>query len=161
MKEYLSLVPGPTQVHPRVLASMSEQVMTHLNEEWKPYYLRVCDKMRKIFKTSGEVFLMASSGTGAMEAAVSSMIAPGEKILVLSNGLFGERIAMIARSYRLDVEVLSFPTDGPSVLTRFGHVWKREPMVLPRSAPSTARARTAFSTPSAMLPKSATHFPFL
>lgn len=113
MKEYLSLVPGPTQVHPSVLSSMSEQVMTHLNEEWKPYYLRVCDKMRKIFKTSGEIFLMCSSGTGAMEAAVSSMIEPGEKILVLSNGLFGERIAMIARSYHLEAEVLSFPTDGP------------------------------------------------
>lgn len=110
MRDYLSLVPGPTQVHPRVLQALSQQVMTHLNEAWKPLYLDTCEKMRKIFKTSGEIFLMASSGTGAMEAAVSSMVAPEEKILVLSNGLFGDRIAMIARSYRLEAEVLSFPT---------------------------------------------------
>lgn len=113
MKDYLSLVPGPTQVHPRVLEAMSGQVMTHLNEAWRPYYLGVCDKMRQIFRTTGDVFLMDSSGTGAMEAAVSSTVAPGEKILVLANGLFGERIATIAQSYRLEVEVLSFPTTGP------------------------------------------------
>lgn len=119
MKDYLSLVPGPTQVHPRVLESLSQQVMTHLNENWKPLYLETCDKMRKILKTTGEVFLMASSGTGAMEAAVSSVVEPGEKILVLSNGLFGDRIAMIANSYHLESEVLSFPTTeaiNPAVL---------------------------------------------
>ena len=113
MHEYLSLVPGPTQVHPRVLAAMSRQVMTHLDEDWRPLYLETCEKLRRILGTGGDVFLMAASGTGAMEAAVTSAVAPGETILVLSNGLFGERIATIARSCRLDAQVLSFPTDGP------------------------------------------------
>lgn len=113
MHEYLSLVPGPTQVHPRVLAAMSRQVMTHLDEDWRPLYLETCEKLRRILGTGGDVFLMAASGTGAMEAAVTSAVAPGETILALSNGLFGERIAMIARSCRLDAQVLSFPTDGP------------------------------------------------
>ena len=113
MAKYLSLVPGPTQVHPRVLEAMSQQVMTHLDEGWRPLYLQTCDKMRQIFETTGQVFLMASSGTGAMEAAVSSVVAPGETILVLSNGLFGDRIAMIAERYHLQVETLHFPTDGP------------------------------------------------
>lgn len=112
MTQYLSLVPGPTQVHPRVLAAMSQQVKTHLDEDWRPLYLDTCEKMKKIFRTSGDIFLMASSGTGAMEAVVSSLLEPGQKLLVLSNGLFGDRIAMIAESYHMEVEVLAFRTTG-------------------------------------------------
>ena len=109
-KEYMSFVPGPIQISDKILEALSKQVVTHLHEDWAPFYNSVCDKMRKIFMTKGEVFLMASSGTGAMEAAVSSTVEPGEKLLVLSNGLFGDRINVIAKSYRLETEVIEFPT---------------------------------------------------
>jgi Serine-pyruvate aminotransferase/archaeal aspartate aminotransferase len=109
-KEYISLVPGPVQVNQKILDALSKQVVTHLHEDWASYYNSVCDKLKRIFMTKGEVFLMASSGTGAMEAAVSSTVNPGEKILVLSNGLFGDRISVIAKGYNLEAEVIEFPT---------------------------------------------------
>lgn len=118
-KDYLSLVPGPTQVDQRVLESLSQQIVTHLHEDWRPYYMQVCRKVAEIFMTSGDVYLMASSGTGGFEAAISSMVEPGEKILALTNGYFGDRTEMIAKSYHLETEVLSFPTDqaiDPEVL---------------------------------------------
>ena len=111
MKEYLSLVPGPCQVNQRVLDALSQQIVTHRNEGWSPYYRNVCKKVAKIFGTNGEVFLMASSGTGAMEAAIGSTVSIGEKLLALSNGYFGDRFGMVADSYHLETEIINFPVD--------------------------------------------------
>jgi aspartate aminotransferase-like enzyme len=108
VKNYMSLVPGPTQVDERILNSMSQQVMTHMNEGWRGYYLDTCEKMKKILKSTGDCYLINCSGTGGMESAVTSIVAPGEKILVLSNGLFGDRIGEIAKAYRLEAEVIRF-----------------------------------------------------
>lgn len=136
-KDYLSMVPGPTQVDERVLKSMSRQVLTHINEAWSPYYLSVCDKMKKVLMTAGECYLINCSGTGGMESAITSTVAPGEKILVLSNGLFGDRIAAIAGGYQLESETIHFPntvavdpealrrrlSDGPGNISAVGAVY--------------------------------------
>jgi len=110
-QKYVSMVPGPTQVNPKILQALSQQIVTHLHKDWSPYYREVCKKMGKVCLTSGEVYLMASSGTGAMEAALSSTLEPGEKVLVLTNGHFGDRIAMIAQRYHLETEILHFPVN--------------------------------------------------
>lgn len=105
---YLSFTPGPTQLDGRVLNSMSTQVITHLNEGWGPYYLSVCDKLNKIINNTGDCFPMLCSGSGGVESLVVSSVAPGEKLLVLTNGLFGDRFGEIADAYNLDKEVLRF-----------------------------------------------------
>ena len=107
---YLSFTPGPTQLDDRVLNSMSTQVVTHLNEGWGPYYLKVCDKLNRIVGNTGDCFAMCCSGSGGVEAAVVSTIAPGDKLLVLTNGLFGDRFGEIADAYQLDKEVMRFPS---------------------------------------------------
>lgn len=108
MKDYLSLVPGPTQVHEDVLKAQSRQILTHMNEAWTPYYLSVCDKMKLCLGASGDVYLATCSGSGAVEAAVTSTVAPGEKLLVLSNGLFGDRFGVIADHFHLEKEVMRY-----------------------------------------------------
>ena len=108
MKEYLSLVPGPTQVNENILKAQSKQILTHMNEGWNPYYLSVCDKMKKCVRTSGDVYLATCSGSGAVECAVTSTVAPGERLLVLSNGLFGDRFGIIADHYHLEKEVIRY-----------------------------------------------------
>jgi aspartate aminotransferase-like enzyme len=110
-KEYISLVPGPSHIYPRVLKAMSNQIGTHLHNYWQDYYLNTCDKVKRLFQTQGDVFLMASSGTGAVEAAISSVICPGGTFLVLSNGLFGDRLAMIAKTHSINVVTINFPTN--------------------------------------------------
>lgn len=105
---YLSFTPGPTQLDERVLNSMSTQVITHLNEGWGPYYLNVCDKLNKIVNNTGDCFPMLCSGSGGVESLVISSVEPGEKLLVLTNGLFGDRFGEIADAYRLDKEVMQF-----------------------------------------------------
>ena len=111
LKEYMSLVPGPTQVDERILQAQSHQIVTHMNEGWIPYYLSVCDKMKKCLKTTGDVYLATCSGSGAVESAVTSTVAPGEKLLVLSNGLFGDRFGVIADAFHLEKEVIRYADD--------------------------------------------------
>lgn len=108
MKDYLSLVAGPTQVHENVLKAQSRQIVTHMNEEWSPYYLSVCEKIKKCLFTKGDVYLATCSGSGCVESAVISTIAPGEKLLVLSNGLFGDRFGEIADAFHLERETIRY-----------------------------------------------------
>ena len=105
---YLSFTPGPTQLDGEILNSMSTQVITHMNEGWGEQYLEICDKLNKITGNSGDCFPMLCSGSGGVESAVISTIAPGEKLLVLTNGIFGDRFGEIAESYGLDIEVMRF-----------------------------------------------------
>ncbi|MCE5236554.1 MAG: aminotransferase class V-fold PLP-dependent enzyme [Clostridiaceae bacterium] len=107
-KNYISMVPGPTQIDERILNAMTRQIMTHINEGWADFYINTCNKMKRVLMTTGDCFLINCSGTGGVECALTSTVAPGEKILVLSNGLFGDRIANIAKGYQLEAETIRF-----------------------------------------------------
>lgn len=107
-KQYL-LIPGPTPVPPSVQAAMSKPVFGHRSDDFARLYERIEEKLKKIFQTKNEVFVLTCSGTGGMEAAVANTISPGEKVLALITGNFGERFANIARAYGADVEELRFP----------------------------------------------------
>jgi aspartate aminotransferase-like enzyme len=107
-KQYL-LIPGPTPVPPSVQAAMSKPVFGHRSDDFARLYERIEEKLRKIFQTKNEVFVLTCSGTGGMEAAVANTISPGDKVLALITGNFGERFANIARAYGAEVEELRFP----------------------------------------------------
>lgn len=87
------LGPGPSDIHPRILAAMAQPTVGHLD----PYYLRVMDELqsmlREVFRTKNRM-TMAISGTGSagQEATVVNMIEPGERVLVCINGVFGNRL---------------------------------------------------------------------
>ncbi len=92
------LGPGPSDIHPRVLAALAAGTVGHLD----PYYLRLMNDMqgmlRRVFRTTNEMTL-AVSGTGSagMEAAVVNLVEPGDKVLVCVNGVFGGRMAEVAQ----------------------------------------------------------------
>jgi aspartate aminotransferase-like enzyme len=118
-KKYMTMIPGPIQVNEKILRAMARQVETFAHEDWDPFYRCVCDKLKKVFVTEGDVYVMVSSGTGAMESIISSAFEPGERILGLENGYFGSRFKIFANAYRLESEMLSFPTNeaiDPDVL---------------------------------------------
>jgi serine---pyruvate transaminase len=106
-KQYL-LTPGPTPVPPEVLAAISQPVVHHRGPDFKPVYERTLTRLREVFRTNQEVLLFAAAGTGAMESAVSNLCSPGERVLVVSAGHFGERWRAIASAYGGQVETLEY-----------------------------------------------------
>lgn len=106
-KRYL-LIPGPTPVPPRVVEAMSRPIIGHRSAEFQGIMERVTGKLKKVFQTENHVFIMGSSGTGALEAAVVNLVSPGDKVLALSGGKFGERFAELAKLYGGEVILEDF-----------------------------------------------------
>lgn len=106
-KQYLML-PGPTPVPPRVLRALARPMINHRGPEFKALLEEVTEGLKKVFRTQNEIIIFPSAGTGAMEAAVANFVSPGEKVLVVSIGVFGDRFAEIARRFGARVEKLDF-----------------------------------------------------
>ncbi len=101
-------IPGPTPLPDEVLKIMGKQMINHRGKEFGQITGRVTARLKEFFQTKNDVFVLTSSGTGGMEAAVVNTLSPGDKILVLSIGYFGERFATIAKSFGVDVKRLDF-----------------------------------------------------
>ena len=107
MKRHL-FTPGPTPVPPQVLAAMAEPVVHHRSPDYRPVFRRCLDRLTEVFRTAREPLLFTASGTGAMESAVANVTQPGDRIVVVSAGNFGERWIEIARAFECDVDVVSY-----------------------------------------------------
>lgn len=101
-KRYL-MTPGPTPVPPEVLVALAEPVIHHRARDFKEIYERCLERLREIYRTEHDVLLFTASGTGAFEAAVANLTSPGDRVVVLSAGNFGERWAAVTSAYGADV----------------------------------------------------------
>jgi len=104
IKKYYLLSPGPTPVPETVLSVASEPIIHHRTPEFSAIFMEVSEGLKFVFETEQEVFVLASSGTGAMEMAVTSTFCPGDKVITINGGKFGERWGEICRAYGLDVK---------------------------------------------------------
>ncbi|MDD3725607.1 MAG: alanine--glyoxylate aminotransferase family protein [Candidatus Ratteibacteria bacterium] len=95
--------PGPTSVPEEVLLEMASPVMHHRTDEFIKIAGEVFEDLKYVFQTKNDVFIIASSGTGAMEASVVNFLSEGDRVIVISGGKFGERFKDIALAYKLDV----------------------------------------------------------
>ncbi|MFC1948890.1 pyridoxal-phosphate-dependent aminotransferase family protein [Chloroflexota bacterium] len=100
-------IPGPTPCPDEVLQAMSRQMINHRGEEFTGILNRVTDILKQLFQTENDVFLLTGSGTGGLEAVVVNTLSPGDKVLSVSIGVFGDRFATIARTYGAEVIPLS------------------------------------------------------
>ncbi|MBI5194043.1 MAG: alanine--glyoxylate aminotransferase family protein [Nitrospirae bacterium] len=98
MKKYL-LAPGPTQVPPEVLLRMAYPMIHHRAPDFGPIMQEVSEGLKWLFQTQNDVLLMASSGTGAMEGSVSNFLSPGDKVITVNGGKFGERWGKICKAF--------------------------------------------------------------
>ena len=115
------LTPGPTAVPPEVLAALGEPVLHHRGPDFKAVFARVRGRLREIFRTDHEVLILTASGTGAFESAVTNLLSPGERVLAVSWGNFGERWAKMAAAHGCEVETLAYAwgeTPQPADLER-------------------------------------------
>jgi len=99
MKKRYLLTPGPTMVPPEVLQASSRPMIHHRAPEYEPLFSRTNEGLQYVFQTTNPVVSFASSGTGAMEAAVVSILSPGDKAITVEGGKFGERWTEIAQAY--------------------------------------------------------------
>jgi aspartate aminotransferase-like enzyme len=106
-KRYL-FTPGPTPVPPEVLAALSEPVLHHRAPDFRLVYERVLARLKEVHRTSNDVLLFTCSGTGAFESAVVNLCSPGERVLVVSAGNFGERWIGMVRGFGCEVEELRY-----------------------------------------------------
>ncbi len=106
IKQFL-LAPGPTPVPARVRAALARPVIHHRTPQFGEIFGRVREGLKELFGTSNDVLMLSSSGTGAMESAVVNCFSPGEKVLVVNGGKFGERWVKLAEMYSLDPVVLT------------------------------------------------------
>ncbi len=105
-KKYLLFAPGPSPIPPNVLLAMAEPIIHHR----APAYIKVLEEVREglkyVFQTKNEVLIFASSGTGAMEGAVTNTLCAGDKVLVVQGGKFGERWANICKAYGVHAKII-------------------------------------------------------
>ena len=102
-------IPGPTALPPSVREAGGRQMVNHRGEEFKALLLRVSEGMKPFFGTEHDVIMLTCAGTGALEAAVVNTLSPGDAVLAVTMGAFGDRFAKIADVYgaavtKLEVE---------------------------------------------------------
>jgi aspartate aminotransferase-like enzyme len=101
--------PGPTPLLPAAQFAMAAADIHHRTAEFRALYTRVLAQLKEFVGTTNDVIILSSSGTGAMEASVSNLTSPGDRILVLTAGKFGERWTGIAKAFGCHVDVVSVP----------------------------------------------------
>jgi len=103
VKKYV-FTPGPVPVPSEVLIEMAKPIIHHRTAEFEEIFAKVREGLKYIYDTKQEVFILAASGTGAMEASVANTLSTGDKVLVVNSGKFGERWGKICRAYGVEVQ---------------------------------------------------------
>ena len=101
--------PGPTPLLPAAQFAMAAADIHHRTAEFRALYTRVLAQLKEFVGTTNDVIILSSSGTGAMEASVSNLTSPGDRVLVLTAGKFGERWTALAKAFGCEVDVVSAP----------------------------------------------------
>ncbi len=104
-KKYM-LTPGPTPLPPEVIRSQAFPLIHHRTPEFTKIFEEVHEDLKYVFQTKQEVLVLASSGTGAMEASVTNLHSPGDEVLTVSGGKFGARWGLIAKAYGLKPTII-------------------------------------------------------
>jgi len=108
-EKQLLMIPGPTPCPASVLLAHARPMINHRGPQFKAVHAEVTENLQKVYRTTGDVFVLTASGTGAMEAALVNTLSPGDKVLALSIGNFGNRWAKMAKVFGAEVDKLDFP----------------------------------------------------
>ncbi len=92
-------IPGPTEVNEEVLRALSKHPIGHRTEDFSKILKECFDGLKYIFRTKNPVVILSGSGTSGMDAAIASVLKPGDEVICITGGKFGERFAEIAEAY--------------------------------------------------------------
>jgi aspartate aminotransferase-like enzyme len=122
-------IPGPTPCPKEVLQAMSRQMINHRGPQFAQLLNDATAKLKKLFQTKTDVFLLTASGTGGLEAAIVNTLSPGDKVLSVSIGVFGERFASIAQQFGAEVVPLKFEWGKAADADAVSEALKKEPKI--------------------------------
>jgi len=106
MKKNYLLTPGPTPLPPEVCEALARPIIHHRTPQFQEILKEAHEGLKYVFQTKNEVFILASSGTGGMEAAVANFLSPQDTVITIEGGKFGERWTEICRAYGINCEVI-------------------------------------------------------
>ncbi len=124
------MTPGPTQVPQEALLALGRQIIHHRTAEFRAILAEVLQGLQYVFHTSNDVLLLASSGTGAMEAAVVNVVPAGHKALVLESGKFSERWRKLCEAFGIQVVSLEVPWGKPFQAADVARLLQQHPDVV-------------------------------
>ena len=122
-------IPGPTPCPEEVLQAMTKQMINHRGPEFGQMVNEVTANLKEVFQTSGDIFLLTGSGTGGLEAAIVNTLSPGDKVLSVAIGVFGERFATIAQQFGAEVIPLQFEWGKAADIDPIRRALKAEPEI--------------------------------
>ncbi|NMB44789.1 MAG: alanine--glyoxylate aminotransferase family protein [Firmicutes bacterium] len=122
-KKYL-YTPGPTPIPPQVTAAMARPMIGHRGQEFAGLHGEIVEKAKVIFQTTNDLYVLTTSGTGGLETAIANTVTPGDRVLALVTGNFGERFAKLASTYGGLVTKLEFPWGTTINMEQVDEVWK-------------------------------------
>src|SRR5215467_3900506 len=120
-------IPGPTPMPERVTRAMARPMVDHRGPEFAAILAEITAGAKRAFKTSSDLILLTSSGTGGLESAVANLVSPGDEVVVALCGNFGERFAGLASAYGADVVRLEFEWGQPVDADDLAHVLEHHP----------------------------------
>jgi aspartate aminotransferase-like enzyme len=127
-KKYL-FSPGPTMLPPEVLLKMAEPIMHHREPEFEKIFAEIRQGLKYLFQTKNEVLTFTSSGTGAMEGAVSNLLSKGDKAVVVRGGKFGERWGEICKAYGIEFTPIDVEWGKAVDPSKIGEILKSDPSI--------------------------------
>jgi len=127
MKKYYLMAPGPTPVPNQILLAMAQPIIHHRTPEYEALFAKAREGLKWLIQTKQETIVLVASGTGAMEAAVTNTLSPGNKVLVVRAGKFGERWAEICKTYGVEVVPLDAPYGQTVPADRVAETLKKAP----------------------------------
>jgi len=103
MKKNYLLAPGPTPVFDKALFAMAKPIIHHRTPEFSELFAKTLENLKYLHQTEGDVILLSSSGTGAMEASVVNTLCEGDTVIAVNGGKFGERWKKLCTTYKMNV----------------------------------------------------------
>jgi aspartate aminotransferase-like enzyme len=122
-------IPGPTPCPDEVLQAMTKQMINHRGPEFRDILNRVTENLKVFFQTKNDLFLLTGSGTGGLEAAIVNTLSPGDSVLSVSIGVFGDRFAAIAEQYGASVTPLKFEWGKAADPDEVGRALQADPKI--------------------------------
>jgi aspartate aminotransferase-like enzyme len=106
MKKNYLLTPGPTPLPPEICEALSRPIIHHRTPQFQQILKEAHEGLKYVFQTANDVFILTSSGSGGMEASVVNLLSPGDSVIVVDAGKFGERWTEICKAYGMNCEVI-------------------------------------------------------
>ena len=106
LKKNFLLSPGPSKIPESVMLDMAQPIFHHRTPQYQKIFSEVTANLKNVFRTKNDVFVFSASGTGAMETSITSLLSPGDKIITVSGGKFGERFGLIAKAFGVCADVV-------------------------------------------------------